>query len=178
MRRLAAMICAPLLLAACGSGGSGGSSDPMVGCIMQIQPPGTYDYAAGTKLPVATPGPGGTQAGADALNACARERVFGNTAVAASVAAEMQSPTSVAIRDGGLPHNYAQGSSDGTVVAAARGDGAVIRKYTYGTPPSSHQNAVVTPRASAIAPSPVVRSSASCPANAPVIYGGASYCFR
>ncbi|SIS83490.1 hypothetical protein SAMN05421759_104167 [Roseivivax lentus] len=151
MQYLAALLCAPALLAGCGDTG-GSSSDPMVGCIAQIQPPGTYEYAAGIALPVATPGPGGTQEGADALNACARQRVLGPGALEASVAAAM-GPQRIGTQTSG---------------------GVVRSNYTYGKPPS----AALAQMRPAMTASPSIGSSATCPVNAPVIYGGAAYCFR
>ncbi|EPX85522.1 hypothetical protein [Salipiger mucosus] len=57
-----------LALASCASG----RGDPVVHCMIQVDPPGAYDYDGGQTPPLVVPGEGGTQAGADAVNACLR----------------------------------------------------------------------------------------------------------
>jgi hypothetical protein len=46
-------------------------------CQMELKPKGYYTYSAGQKVPVVVPVQGGTQAEADALNACIRAKAYG-----------------------------------------------------------------------------------------------------
>lgn len=127
---------------------TGASRDPMVGCMLQISPPGSYSYPAGQPVPVATPGPDGTQEGADALNACVRARTTG-----ARPATPETGPVAGDHR-----------------VDLRQNDGATVRTYTYGTPPSRSAGL----RSPTPAASPA--RGAHCPPGASVLYGGTTYC--
>lgn len=68
---------APLLLSSCGRSTvdpSRGGQDLVVACSFEVRPPGSYENADGDQVPTVVPGAGGTQAGADALNACIRRK--------------------------------------------------------------------------------------------------------
>lgn len=132
-------------------------SDPVVHCMLQIDPPGSYEYDAGVSNPFVTPGEGGTQAGADALNAC----------IAASAPGDDAAPMSTVAR-GAQQQATSRRSADGTVV----------RHYTYGTPPSSAQATSDNARQRVEADLRGSGASASCPADAPFLYRGDSYCPR
>lgn len=52
-------------------------ADLVTRCQIELRPKGQYSYAPGQRVPVVKPGAGGSQAEADALNACIRARVAG-----------------------------------------------------------------------------------------------------
>lgn len=60
-----------LALAACGQDAR---PDFALSCQFEVNPPGSYEYPADVLVPTVKPGPGGTQEGADALNACIRRK--------------------------------------------------------------------------------------------------------
>jgi len=64
----APMLAAYGLLTACAP-----APDYPVTCIARTGAPGTYDYPAGVAVATVVPAAGGTQAGADAINACIRQ---------------------------------------------------------------------------------------------------------
>jgi len=59
-----------LAVAGCGSP----QPDFSVQCMFEVDAPGSYSLSNGGSTPVAVPGEGGTQAGADALNACIQRK--------------------------------------------------------------------------------------------------------
>lgn len=106
-------LCAAAALSSCG--GSTGPDYPLQ-CIFELNPVGAYEYPAGTAAPTVVPGEGGTQEGADALNACIRAKAAATSTTPASVGASQQS--------------------------AIETNGAVVTEtYTYGTPPAARLSA-------------------------------------
>ena len=75
IRTLPLLAVAAALSACAGSGGP----DYPVTCVARTGAQGAYDYPAGVAVPTVTPAEGGTQAGADAINACIREMAGVNT---------------------------------------------------------------------------------------------------
>lgn len=67
---LAVLLCLPGLAA----GAKMRGPDYALLCQFEVNPAGSYEYPAGVSAPVVVPGAGGTQAGADALNACIRRK--------------------------------------------------------------------------------------------------------
>jgi hypothetical protein len=82
--------------------------------MFEVNAPGQYGYPAGVAVPTVVPEAGATQEGADAINACIRDRA----AAAQSVAPSTQQ----------------------TMTTQANA-GVVTRTYTYGTPPAAQANA-------------------------------------
>lgn len=141
--------CALLLLlplAACGPQ----TADPVTKCMFQVKPEGSYEYGSGA-YPVVTPGQGGTQAGADAINACVAARRDGAPAPATPA------PQSAAALPQSTTERYAE-------------DGTTVRSYTYGTPPASK-----TP-ATPVAVTRGSYESAGCPAGVNGLYRGTLLC--
>lgn len=62
----------PVALVACSS--SSATEDLALQCMFEVDPEGSYAYPAGVRAPLVVPVPGGTQAGADAINACIRQK--------------------------------------------------------------------------------------------------------
>ena len=109
-------ILSALLLSACG-GPTG--QDYALACIFEIDPPGGYGYPAGVLVPTVVPEAGGTQAGADALNACIIEKSGG--------VASQSTP-----------------SLGGTNSVQLNGN-STVRTFTYGTPRDSYGNPIQPP---------------------------------
>ena len=113
LKRIAALI-GLLALAALSGCGSTGPDYPLQ-CIFELKPVGAYEYPAGVAVPTVVPAEGGTQEGADALNACIRTR-----AAAAGAAPTSPGPTSAA-----APQQ-----------STIQTNGALVTEvYTYGSPP-------------------------------------------
>jgi hypothetical protein len=100
--------------------------------MFQVNAPGEYEYPAGVAVPTVVPGSGATQEGADAINACVRERAG---------VAQTPVPTGAS-------------SLQQTMTTQASG-GVVTRTYTYGTPPAAAQSV-----APAVAPAAMTAGSA------------------
>ncbi|MGR3270687.1 hypothetical protein DU478_00365 [Thalassococcus profundi] len=138
------------LLALTGCGVS--STDAGAQCLQEAgQPLGVYNYAVVGNELVLVPGNGGTRTGADALNACIRDKKNARTR---RVTVETQYPDgSMVVQSGRIP---AGAMSTATPVHAtdyrARFEAQTTPQRTYGT--------------------------AHCPPGAPVLYGGTQYCGR
>lgn len=109
-------------LSACA--GSGGPDYPVT-CVARTGAQGAYDYPAGVAVPTVTPAEGGTQAGADAINACIREMAGVNTGPGVAASTPISERASV--------------QTDGNTV---------VRHYQYGSPPLDGAN-TATAQASA-----------------------------
>jgi hypothetical protein len=114
LKRIAALIGLCAMAALSGCAGSTGPDYPLQ-CIFDLNPVGAYTYPAGIAVPTVVPAEGGTQEGADALNACIRTR-----AAAAGAAPASPEPTSA----GAPQQNTIQ--TNGPVTT---------RVFTYGSPP-------------------------------------------
>lgn len=143
--KLLAMLGLPLVLAACATR----PVDHVGSCMFEVNAPGSYSYPAGVLTPDVTPDVGGTEAGAAALETCARAK-----AVAAA--------GSRGLLGSGVRRAPAQ-----TVTAATAGQ--VGADAPYG------QSTLATPVQTA-SPLNGYGYTSSCPARASVIYGGAGYC--
>lgn len=87
---LCGLIGAGLLLAGCVASGQ---PDYPLQCIAELNPPGAYGYPAGVAAPTVVPETGGTQAGADAINACVRTKTAAPAAKPRKAVVETQSTT-------------------------------------------------------------------------------------
>ncbi|RAK21907.1 hypothetical protein ATI53_100363 [Salipiger aestuarii] len=122
--------------------------------MLQLSPEGGYEYRDGNAAAV-TPGPSGTQEGADAINAC----VLGKR-----VAADVPQPVPQGPTRGGIP--------ECTVVRRGAGN-TTAQTYTGGTPPSD----ATTPLENAAQPSArQFRASAGCPPGVSGMYRGTLIC--
>ncbi len=80
---LAVVVAAAAMLPAAGPAVARAKADYAQQCQVELKPKGYYTYAAGRKVPVVTPDQGGTQAEADALNACIRAKASGKKTLGA-----------------------------------------------------------------------------------------------
>jgi hypothetical protein len=83
-------------------------------CTFEIKPKGYYTYEAGQKVPVVVPDQGGTQAEADALNACIRAKA--NAAKTKSTAGSMATPVP---EDTGAPSGKPSRKASAATAAAS-----------------------------------------------------------
>ncbi len=100
-------------LAALSACATSSGPDYALQCMFEVDAPGEYEYAAGVLEPTVFPSRGGTQAGADAINACI-VRKANDARIAATTRTGQQ------------------------VQTTASGD-RVVRTVTYGTPPQSQR---------------------------------------
>ncbi len=145
--RSVSTICVVAGLASCGGVDLG--NEYATSCIIELQLPGGYEYPAGQITPTAVPVQGGTQAGADTLNACIRAKAAAAGQTISRAPAVQSIPETVT----------AQSSGTGTTTT-----------YTYGTPPTP---ATATPAASSAADSTAVFG---CAAGSSPFQGGTGYC--
>lgn len=96
--RIVAALGATGLLAACAAP----DADFATRCMSRVKPVGQYDYAAGQDIPVVMAGQGGTQAGADAVNACI-DRLAAEQGLKPGMARTMPSggPAAATVAEGG-----------------------------------------------------------------------------
>lgn len=156
-------------------------------CMFDLNPVGAYEYPAGVAVPTVVPEEGGTQEGADALNACIRTRAGAAEAAPTSAEASQRStiqtngPVTTATYTygtppGGWPSEPTQAAAPSVSAEASQRsmietDGTVTTAtYTYGTPPGGW----VSEPAQAAAPS--TPSSVAAPRSCNLeMVGGSGY---
>lgn len=121
-----------LCLAAGMAQAQAGAPDLALRCQFEVNPAGAYEYPAGVAAPVVVPGAGGTQAGADALNACIRAKA---AAAALPVATAPQRPAqmvSTRMEGGRAVSTYSDGpaSAAGTRPARAQKPRWWVNRYS------------------------------------------------
>lgn len=118
VRQTWSLLAATTFLAACA-----GSSSPdyTVSCIIRTGAPGAYDSPAGVAVPTVTPAEGGTQSGADAINACIRELAGVNTGPGVGASTPVSERASVQASGNTVVRQYEFGNAplDGAAAAAA-----------------------------------------------------------
>lgn len=143
-----ARLSAALALSALAGCGMPEPPDYALGCMFELNPPGAYEYPAGVAVPTVVPGAGGTQAGADALNACVRDRAAAAQAAGQPVAGGQSVATTTSggvttqTYTYGTPPTVAGGAQ--TLTTSTQG-GVRSETYTYGTPPAASPPAETRP---------------------------------